>query len=70
MAYESGRRGQPEAEQAASPGRHSEARVAGITSRSQVSHNGYSSTSDDREPGTAARHRRPGIDATATDPLF
>ncbi|QIZ36284.1 hypothetical protein [Saccharopolyspora sp. ASAGF58] len=70
MAYESGRRAQPEAEETAPSGRHSEARVSGITGLPQVSHATHLSTSDDRGSGLAARHRRPAIDSTAVDPLF
>ncbi|WP_029535350.1 hypothetical protein [Saccharopolyspora spinosa] len=70
MAYESGRREQPEAGETAPSGRHSEARVSGITGPPQVSHATHSSTSDDRGSGLAARHRRPAIDSTAVDPLF
>ncbi|WP_190817997.1 YML083C domain-containing protein [Saccharopolyspora pogona] len=70
MAYESGRRAQPEAGETAPSGRHSEARVSGITGRPQVSHATHLSTSDDRGSGLAARHRRPAIDSTAVDPLF
>ncbi|MDA3626802.1 hypothetical protein OU415_15260, partial [Saccharopolyspora sp. WRP15-2] len=69
LAYETGRRGQEEAETART-GRHSEARVAGITERSQLSRTALASTSDDRGTGAAARHRRPGIDAAAVDPLL
>lgn len=70
MAYETGRREQPEAEESAPPGRHSEARVSGINGRSQVSHATHSSTSDDRASGLAARHRRAAMDSTVVDPLF
>ncbi|WP_143061228.1 hypothetical protein [Saccharopolyspora shandongensis] len=70
MAYESGRREQPEAEEATPSGRHSEARVSGVTGRSQVSRSAHSSTSDDRGSGVAPRHRRAAGDSTAVDPLF
>ncbi|MEV0086712.1 hypothetical protein [Saccharopolyspora sp. NPDC050642] len=70
MAYESGRREQPEVEEAAPSGRHSEARVSGVTGRSQVSRSAHSSTSDDRGPAVAPRHRRAAGDSTAVDPLF
>ncbi|MGW5649065.1 hypothetical protein ACWEV3_02490 [Saccharopolyspora sp. NPDC003752] len=70
MAYESGRREQPEVEEAAPSGRHSEARVSGVTGRSQVSRSARSSTSDDRGTAVAPRHRRAAGDSTAVDPLF
>ncbi|TDD49624.1 hypothetical protein [Saccharopolyspora elongata] len=70
MAYESGRREQPEVEEAAPSGRHSEARVSGVTGRPQVSRSAHSSTSDDRSPAVAPRHRRAAGDSTAVDPLF
>ncbi|MGW1677959.1 hypothetical protein [Saccharopolyspora sp. NPDC002376] len=69
LAYETGRRGQEEAETARA-GRHSEARVSGITERSQLAQTAFASTSDDCGTGAVARHRRPGIDAAARDPLL
>ncbi|MER7076725.1 hypothetical protein [Saccharopolyspora kobensis] len=69
LAYESGRRG--EAESGASrSGRHSEPHVSGITEPSRLSRSPLQSTSDDHGAGAVARHRRPGFDAAATDPLF
>ncbi|WP_150069702.1 hypothetical protein [Saccharopolyspora hirsuta] len=69
LAYETGRRGEAEAG-ATRSGRHSEAHVSGITEPSRLSQTAFTSTSDDRGSGAVARHRRPGIDAAATDPLF
>ncbi|MCI2416207.1 hypothetical protein MOQ72_02125 [Saccharopolyspora sp. K220] len=70
MAYETGRRGQAEAEEIAPSGRHSDRRVPGATGHSRVSRTRYSSTSDEWDSGAAARHRRSGIDSAAADPLF
>ncbi|WP_143121635.1 hypothetical protein [Saccharopolyspora antimicrobica] len=69
LAYESGRRGEAEAG-AARSGRHSEPHVSGITEPSRLSRRSFQSTSDDHGAGAVARHRRPGFDAAATDPLF
>ncbi|MER7014513.1 hypothetical protein ABT324_24070 [Saccharopolyspora sp. NPDC000359] len=69
LAYETGRRGEVEAG-TTRPGRHSEAHVSGITEPPRRPQRATSSTSDDRGPGAVARHRRPGFDAAATDPLF
>ncbi|MDA3646447.1 hypothetical protein LZ318_04350 [Saccharopolyspora indica] len=69
LAYESGRRDEAEAGTARA-GRHSEPHVSGITEPSRVSRSSFQSTSDDRGAGAVARHRRPGFDAAATDPLF
>ena len=57
VAYETGRRGQPES------------RMPGSTGRSAAAGR-YASTSDTRRPGMIARHRGPGFDSTAVDPLF
>lgn len=69
LAYETGRRGEAETGTGRA-GRHSEPHVSGITEPSRLSQSTFQSTSDDRGAGAVARHRRPGFDAAATDPLF